>query len=77
MPQLKSNEANVNMAMQAIIVDQFRSNRSAAAAFGLVVDYVILVPSANSFASTSILVLRTQRNIIDSAGRPAATYQHD
>ena len=31
--QLKSNEANINMAMQAIDLDQFRSNRSAAAAF--------------------------------------------
>jgi hypothetical protein len=31
--QLKSNEANVNMAIQAIEMDQFRSNRSAAKVF--------------------------------------------
>ena len=30
--QLKSNEANINMAMQAIDLDQFGSNRSAAVA---------------------------------------------
>jgi hypothetical protein len=31
--RLKSNEANVNMAIQAIEMDQFGSNRSAATAF--------------------------------------------